>query len=130
MITYETKDASATETTRRESRTPTVRERIEAMILREVIVTGERWNENTFATQLEVSRGLIRDATRLLAEARLVTMIHNRGVFVREIKLEEVLQVYDVRAGLAHAAGEEMTAARVFELHLMTGKQRMLDSLA
>src|SRR5687767_10352060 len=88
-----------------ESLTRAVREQIEAMILRGEIAAGERLNENALATKLKVSRGPIREATRLLAEAGLVTMIHNRGVFVREIKLEEVLHVYDVRAGLAHVAG-------------------------
>ncbi|MSU49463.1 MAG: FCD domain-containing protein, partial [Opitutus sp.] len=39
------------------------------------------------------------------AEAGLVTAIHNRGVFVRQIKLEEVMHIYDVRAGLAYVAG-------------------------
>lgn len=93
------------ETTRPESLTWLVREQLEGMILRGEIAAGERLSENALATKLNVSRGPVREATRLLAEAGLVTVIHNRGVFVREIKLEEVLHVYDVRAGLAHVAG-------------------------
>jgi DNA-binding GntR family transcriptional regulator len=88
-----------------ESLTRQVREQIEGMILRGDIAAGERLSENALATKLNVSRGPVREATRLLAEAGLVTVIHNRGVFVRQIKLEEVLHVYDVRAGLAHVAG-------------------------
>jgi DNA-binding GntR family transcriptional regulator len=88
-----------------ESLTRMVREQIEGMILRGEIAAGERLSENALATKLNVSRGPVREATRLLAEAGLVTVIHNRGVFVRQIKLEEVLHVYDVRAGLAHVAG-------------------------
>lgn len=83
----------------------TVREKIESMILVGDLVAGERLNENTLAKKLNVSRGPVREASRLLAEAGLLTVIHNRGVFVREIKLEEVLHVYDVRAGLARVAG-------------------------
>ena len=59
----------------------------------------------------------MREATRLLAEAGLVTKIHNRGVFVREIKLEEVLHVYVVRAGLAHVAGR-LAALRATPAHI------------
>lgn len=100
-----------------ESLTRAVREQIESMILRGEIAAGERLNENALATKLNVSRGPVREATRLLAEAGLVTMIHNRGVFVREIKLEEVLHVYDVRAGLAHVAGR-LAALRATPAHV------------
>lgn len=97
--------AATLEPTKPESLTRMVREQIEGMILRGEIAAGERLSENALATKLNVSRGPVREATRLLAEAGLVTVIHNRGVFVRQIKLEEVLHVYDVRAGLAHVAG-------------------------
>lgn len=100
-----------------ESLTRAVREQIESMILRGEIAAGERLNEKALATKLNVSRGPVREATRLLAEAGLVTMIHNRGVFVREIKLEEVLHVYDVRAGLAHVAGR-LAALRATPAHI------------
>lgn len=109
-----------TEPARAESLTHTVREQLEGMIMRGEIAAGERLNENALATKLNVSRGPVREATRLLAEAGLVTMIHNRGTFAREIKLEEVLHGYDVRAGLAHAAGRlaalRATKAQVGEL--------------
>jgi DNA-binding GntR family transcriptional regulator len=97
--------AATMELPKPESLTRMVREQIEGMILRGEIAAGERLSENALATKLNVSRGPVREATRLLAEAGLVTVIHNRGVFVRQIKLEEVLHVYDVRAGLAHVAG-------------------------
>lgn len=93
------------EPTKPESLTQFVRDQLENMILRGELRAGDRLNENTLATKLNVSRGPVREAGRLLAEAGLVTVIHNRGVFVREIKLEEVLHVYDVRAGLAAVAG-------------------------
>ncbi len=88
-----------------ESLTRSVREQIEGMILRGEVAAGERLNEAVLAAKLNVSRGPVREATRLLAEAGLVTAIHNRGVFVRQIKLEEVMHIYDVRAGLASVAG-------------------------
>jgi DNA-binding GntR family transcriptional regulator len=100
-----------------ESLTSSVREQIEGMILRGEVAAGERLNEATLAAKLNVSRGPVREATRLLAEAGLVTVIHNRGVFVREIKLEDVLHVYDVRAGLARVAGR-LAALRATKAHV------------
>ena len=97
-----------------ESLTRLVREQLEAMILRGEIPAGERLNENALAVRLNVSRGPIREASRLLAEAGLVTLVHNRGVFVRKINLEEILHVYDVRAGLAYVAGR-LAAMRATE---------------
>jgi DNA-binding GntR family transcriptional regulator len=88
-----------------ESLTRSIRDQIEGMILRGEVAAGERLNEASLAAKLNVSRGPVREATRILAEAGLATVIHNRGVFVRQIKLEEVLHVYDVRAGLANVAG-------------------------
>jgi DNA-binding GntR family transcriptional regulator len=85
--------------------TAMVRGRIEHMILSGALKGGERLNENALATELNVSRGPIREATRSLAEAGLVTIMRNRGAFVREISLEDVLHVYDIRAGLASVAG-------------------------
>ena len=124
--------AVATEAPKSEPLTRTVREQIEGMIMRGEIGAGERLNENALATKLKVSRGPIREATRLLAEAGLVTMIHNRGVFVRQIKLEEVLHIYDVRAGLANTAGRlaalRATEPQVAELRALW--QQMEDAIA
>ena len=105
METVESSDTAAAEAPKLESLTRTVREQIEGMILRGEVAAGERLNEAVLAAKLNVSRGPVREATRLLAEAGLVTAIHNRGVFVRQIKLEEVMHIYDVRAGLASVAG-------------------------
>ncbi len=90
---------------RSESLTRIVRNKIEAMILRGEVAAGERLNEAVLAEKLNVSRGPVREATRLLAESGLVTVNHNRGVFVRVIRLEDALHIYDVRAGLANVAG-------------------------
>jgi len=81
-----------------------VRGRIEQMVLRGDIEAGERVNELRLAGQLKVSRGPVREALRGLERAGLLTAIPNRGWFVRRLELEEALQLYDVRAGLARTA--------------------------
>jgi DNA-binding GntR family transcriptional regulator len=117
---------------RSESLTRVVRDRLEAMILRGELAAGERLNEIALATKLDVSRGPIREATRQLAEAGLLTVVHNRGAFVRQIKLEEVLHVYDVRAGLAHVSGRlaalRATRAQVTDLRKLW--QQMEEAIA
>jgi DNA-binding GntR family transcriptional regulator len=62
-------------------------------------------NENQIANEFNVSRGPVREALRSLEEARLVTSVRNKGVFVRKVNVDEALHLYDVRAGLAFVAG-------------------------
>ena len=102
-----TVDASegTVDTSRKASLADAVREKIERMILGGAIPAGGRLNENALATELHVSRGPVREAARSLEQAGLVTIVPNRGVFVRNISLDEALNLYDVRAGLARAAG-------------------------
>ena len=84
-----------------------VRERIERMILTGEICAGDRLNENELAAEMHVSRAPVREATRALSEAGLLTIVRNRGAFVREISLEEALDLYDLRSGYARVAGRQ-----------------------
>jgi DNA-binding GntR family transcriptional regulator len=78
---------------------------------------GERINEATLATQMGISRGPIREAIRVLTGMGLVTPVANRGVFVREVSIPEMIEIYDMRAlvfGYAcERATEFMTASRL-----------------
>lgn len=94
-----------------------VRERIEALVLTGAIPAGERVNELKLAAQLKVSRGPVREALRALEHAGLLVAIPNRGVFVREVTLEDALDLYDIRAGLARVAGR-LVARRVSRAQL------------
>ncbi|HWI14588.1 MAG TPA: GntR family transcriptional regulator, partial [Burkholderiales bacterium] len=94
-----------------------VRERIEQLVLTGAIPAGERVNELKLATQLDVSRGPVREALRALERAGLLVAIPNRGFFVRKVALEDALDLYDVRAGLGRAAGK-LAARRVSQAQL------------
>lgn len=87
------------------SLTQVVRKKIESLILTGEIAPGARLNELAIATRFEVSRSPIREAVRSLEQAGLVAVVPNRGVFVRRIALEEAVDLYDIRAGLARSAG-------------------------
>lgn len=61
---------------------------------------GERLNEAVLAIKMGTSRGPIREAVRVLAGWGLVTLIPNRGVFVRKLSIREMLEVYELRAAI------------------------------
>jgi DNA-binding GntR family transcriptional regulator len=59
---------------------------------------GERLNEAALALRMGTSRGPIREAIKVLAGLGLVTAVTNKGVFVRQLSLREMLEIYDMRA--------------------------------
>ena len=82
-----------------------LRTEIEKMILQGGMPMGERLNENYFAEKFQVSRGPVREAFRALVEAGLVEFIPNRGVFIRQVSLDQAVAAYEVRAALFSMAG-------------------------
>lgn len=100
-----------------------VQKEIERMILSGTFEAGQKLGEVDLATRLGVSRGPVREAFRGLEEAGLIRVSKNRGVFVREISLEESIELYEVRAGL-DACAVQMLAPRIEDAQL-----RELDSL-
>lgn len=89
-----------------------VRSEIEKLVLGHKFPVGERLSEAYFATRFGVSRGPVREAFRALVEAGLLEFIPNRGVFVRQISLEQAIADYEVRAGLFGLAGR-LAAQRI-----------------
>jgi phosphonate utilization transcriptional regulator len=96
---------------------------MERMILAGELAVGERLNESALALRLGVSRGPIREACRALEESGLVRLEKNRGVFVREISVEEADAIYDVRESLEELVGIKLAGrigkAEVRELHAL-----------
>jgi DNA-binding GntR family transcriptional regulator len=98
-----------------------LQDEIERRILIGEYGAGERINEAALAQELGISRGPIREACRGLVESRLLTVIVNRGFFVRTISDKEAADVYDVRATLMRLAGETL-APRVTDAQIATLK--------
>lgn len=90
---------------RPQSLTSLLLQELESQILSGRIGPGEPINEKAFAERNAVSRGPIREACRRLEEAGLVTIIPNRGVFVRKLELDDAIEICDIRAMLAGYAG-------------------------
>ncbi|WP_167472998.1 GntR family transcriptional regulator [Nocardia arthritidis] len=97
-----------------------IAEELERMIITGALKGGDRINESALALRLGVSRGPVREACRQLERGRLVEFRTNRGMFVREISIDEAAQLYDIRAGLFGLAGrlaaERVTPEQVAEL--------------
>ncbi|RYG34380.1 MAG: phosphonate utilization associated transcriptional regulator [Burkholderiales bacterium] len=97
-----------------------VQNELERMILAGELAPGDKLTELTLASRLGVSRGPVREAFRMLEEAGLVRTEKNRGVFVRDIALDEALEIFELRAVMEMYIGrklaETVTAAHAREL--------------
>lgn len=85
-----------------------VQQEIERAILIGEYPPGCKLNEAALADKLGVSRGPIREAFRMLDEAGLVRTEKNRGVFVRDIPVEEALEIFDLRAAMDDWVGKRL----------------------
>ena len=96
---------------------------LEQMILSGRLAPGEKLTELTIAAKLGISRGPLREAFRMLEEAGLVRITKNRGVFVRDIPVEEAIEIFDLRAAMDELVGrklaENITPAQVREIRGM-----------
>ena len=106
---------------------------IERLITEGDLRPGERLNEVALARRLGVSRGPVREAARALEKSGLVTVIVNRGAFVRTLTLDEAMDIYELNAVIFGLAASQLavsiTAARVKELQaLVAGMDRAGDA--
>jgi phosphonate utilization transcriptional regulator len=85
-----------------------VQRELERRILAGELHAGAKLNEAAIAEMLGVSRGPVREAFRSLEESGLVRLEKNRGVFVRQISLEEADEIYELRAALDEFAGRRV----------------------
>ena len=94
------------------SLTTLVQRELERRILGGELVPGAKLIEAEIAAELGVSRGPVREAFRALEQASLVRTEKNRGVFVRQVSLEEANEIYEVRAALEGLIGR-LAARRI-----------------
>lgn len=85
-----------------------VQQEVERAILQGEYPPGAKLTEANIATQLGVSRGPVREAFRMLEEAGLLRNEKNRGVFVRDIPLDEALEIFDLRAAMEDLVGRQL----------------------
>src|ERR687887_1897079 len=92
------------------SRTP-LREQVKELVLERILdgtyAPGERLVETRIAQELGTSQAPVREALRDLELLRLVESEPFRGARVREVRREELAEIYPVRAALEEVAARE-----------------------
>ena len=81
---------------------------LERMILVGELAPGAKLTEMALAERLGISRGPLREAFRMLEEAGLVRTEKNRGVFVRDIPIDEAVEIFDLRAAMEELVGRRL----------------------
>jgi len=90
------------------SLTTVVQREIERAILVGEYEPGSKLIEAALAGKMGVSRGPVREAFRMLEEAGLVRNEKNRGVFVRDIPIDEAVEIFDLRAVMDELVGRQL----------------------
>jgi DNA-binding GntR family transcriptional regulator len=98
--------AAGSASSHRPSRAGTAHDAIRRAILSAEVPAGEPVNEVEWAQRLGMSRTPIREALSRLAQEGLVERVPNRGTFVRDVSLEDLRDIYQLRVVL-----EAMAAA-------------------
>ncbi len=105
-----------------------VKEYLIDAILRGELRAGDRIVETRVAQQLGVSQGPVREALRDLELFGFVVSAPFRGTRVRHVSVEELVQVYPIRAALegvaARAAATRVDDATLGELETILGSMR------
>jgi DNA-binding GntR family transcriptional regulator len=73
---------------------------IKEAILKNRLREGEPLSENRLAQEIDISRTPIREAFRQLEQEGFVRLVPGKGAFVAEISLEDVKEIYEIRAQL------------------------------
>lgn len=71
---------------------------------------GQQINEKLVSSELQLSRGPLREALQRLSQEGLLVSKRNRGVFVVELTARDVGEIYSVREVLELAAVKNITA--------------------
>lgn len=81
-----------------------VYEKIKEMILNNELQPGEKLLQEKLAAQLGVSRTPLMKALQMLEYDLLVESVPRRGMFVKQLKIQEMMEIYDVREGIESVA--------------------------
>ena len=90
---------------------------------------GQQIHENEFAARLELSRGPLREAFRILEQERLVVNLPRKGTFVTSLSQEDLTEVYQVRRMIELAALDLLEEKGVTELPSAANALREAEAL-
>jgi len=87
-----------------------IAERISLSIATGDYAPGDRIREEAIAEQLEVSRGPVREALRILERDAVVRIQPNRGAHVTQLSIKEVGDLFEIRRDLIGAMVRRLAA--------------------
>lgn len=87
-------------------------EKIRSRIFDGTYIPGTRLTERDLATEFEVSRSPVREAIRVLSHEGLVESLSTRGMVVKKLSREELVEIFDLREALEGLASR-LAAQRV-----------------
>ena len=103
------------------TRSQSVTEALRELIVQGELKPGQHVQEVPLTEQLGVSRTPVRTALNTLANEGFLVYQPNKGYFVRQFDIAEILEVYEVRAAL-----ESLAARRAAERGLTEAQQDFL----
>jgi DNA-binding GntR family transcriptional regulator len=106
-----------------------VTQRLRQMLVENRIAPGAKLNERELAEVLQVSRTPLREAIKMLAAEGLVELLPNRGAIAVSLTEADVLNTFEVMAGLEGMSGE-LAAQRITDAELAEIKAMQFEMLA
>lgn len=89
-----------------------VTQRLRQLLVEGQIAPGAKLNERELCEQMKVSRTPLREAIKTLAAEGLVELLPNRGAIAVELGEADILNTFEVMAGLEGLSGE-LAAQRI-----------------
>lgn len=90
---------------------------------------GQRVLEQAIAAEFTVSRGPVREALRLLERDGLVTILPRRGAQITNLSVDEVREIFDIRAAL-NGLRDRLLAEHPARLSLLPAIESGVGNLA
>ncbi|TKB54934.1 GntR family transcriptional regulator [Ferrimonas aestuarii] len=103
-------------------------DQLQIAIVQGQLSAGSKINEQDLAAQYGVSRGPLREALQKLERRRLVVKAPHIGARVAKLTIEELNDLYQVRAELeamaCRLAAKQISPAKLAELHMILDRQQ------
>lgn len=100
--------------------------KIKELIIEQKLKPGQSISEDFLASILKTSRTPIREALRILHSDRLITLIPQKGAFVKKLSLEDIQNIYYLRIGLEGIA-TRLATNKIPKKDLLRIKSKLKD---
>lgn len=113
-------------------------ERVRASILSRQLAAGAAVSERSLSETLGLGRTPVREAIKTLAQEGFLEIVPMRGTFVRQLTLQDLREIHEVRLGLegiasvlaAQRGPSDELAQCAQELKALAAAKRTLDTVA